>query len=205
MVFASKRSSLPDEKGNFVLERLSPGRYHVGMDLVSEDLYVRSITMAGRLQEQRNPLSTEAIKSGDNVKGLEVRVVEGAAGVRGRIVPSDAIAKPQSRLCVHLVPAERESADDAVRFFETDAKENGEFAFTNIAPGRYWLLVRRYSNPRSERSAPEAAEAVARAQLRRESEAAGNSLELQPCQRMINYLVRYVPDSVAPSRRGREP
>jgi len=201
MVFASKRSSLPDEKGNFVLERLSPGRYHVGMNLVSEDLYVRSITMAGRLQEQRNPPSTVGIKSGDNVKGLEVRVAEGAAGVRGRIVPSDAIVKPQSRLCVHLMPAERESADDAVRFFETDAKENGEFAFANIAPGRYWLLVRQSSDPSSERSASESAEAGSRAQLRRESEVAGNSLELQPCHRVINYVVRYAPESVRPSRK----
>lgn len=201
MLFASERSSLPDEQGSFVLERLAPGRYHVSMNLANADLYVRSITMPGNVREQRIPLGTVAIKSGDNVKGLEVRVTEGAAGVRGRIVPADTTAKPQSQLTVHLVPAERESAADAVRFAETDAKENGEFVFANVAPGRYWLLVRQSTNPRSERGAPEAVETVARAQLRREAEASNNSLELQPCQRATNYLLRYVPASVGPSRK----
>lgn len=201
MVFASDRSSLPDEKGNFVLERLAPGRYHVRMDLVSEDLYVRSITMTGRLPEQRIPLSTVAIKPGDNVKGLDVHIAEGAASVRGRIITSDAIAKPQRKLCVHLVPAGRESAADAVRFFQTDAKENGEFEFANIGPGRYWLLVRQCSTARSELSSPEAAEATARAQLRREAEAAGNAIELHSCQRAVDQTVRYAPEPAGPSRK----
>ena len=200
-LFGSERSSLPDENGNFVLDHLAPGRYRVGIDLVSEDLYVRSITMIGRVPEQRIPASALTIKSGDNIKGVVVRVSDGAAGIRGRTVMSDQTSKLPMGVRLYLVPAEPDEAADAIRFLQTDAQENGEFGFTNVAPGRYWLLARS-SNERSQPSEPEASEAMTRARLRRDAIAVNNSIGLQPCQRTTNYLLRYVPTSLQPSRKA---
>jgi hypothetical protein len=193
--------SLPDENGNFVLDHLAPGRYRVGIDLISEDLYIRSITMVGGSQEQRIPAGPLTIKSGDTIKDVVVSVSDGAAGVRGRIVTSDQTSKLPIGMRVHLVPAEPNEAAGAMRFLQTDARENGEFFLTNVAPGRYWLLARP-TNERSQASEPEASEAMTRTRLRQDAVAVNNSIELQPCQRTTNYSLRHVPTSLQPSGKA---
>lgn len=203
-LFGYERSSLPDENGNFVLDYLAPGRYRVGRDLISEDLYIRSITMVGGSQEQRIPAGPLTIKSGDTIKDIVVSVSDGAAGVRGRIVTSDQTSKLPIGMRVHLVPAEPAEPNEAagaMRFLQTVAQENGEFVFTNVAPGRYWLLARP-TNERSQPSEPEASEAMTRTRLRRDAVAVNNSIGLQPCQRTTNYLLCYVPTSLQPSRKA---
>ena len=201
-LFGSERSSLPDENGNFVLDHLAPGEYRVAIDPVSEDLYVRSITRAGRLPEQRIPASRLTIKSGDNVKDVVVSVSDGAASVRGKTVMSDQASKLPSGLRVHLVPADE--AADAIRFLQTDVQENGEFAFTGVAPGRYWLLTRS-DTLRSPTSESKTSEAMMRAGLLREAAALNHSIQLQRCQRTTNYVVRYVGTSTQPSRKAATP
>jgi hypothetical protein len=203
-LFGSERSSLPDENGNFVLDHLAPGRYRVRMNLVSEDLYVRSITMVGRLPEQRIPAGPLTIKSADNIKGVVVSVSAGAASVGGRTVTADQTSKLPAGVRVHLVPAEPEEAADALRFLQTDAQVNGEFVFTNVAPGRYWLLARP-GNARSQPGPTEPSDAIRHAGLRREAAVVNNSIQLQPCQRTTNYILRYVPTSPEPSRKVARP
>ena len=103
------------------------------------------------------------------------------------------------RLRVHLIPAERENADDVLRFVEASVRPDRTFALTNIAPGRYWLLARPISDkePLEVVNRPLAWDANSRANLRREAEKANVAISLQSCQRMTDYTLPYAPLSSA--------
>jgi hypothetical protein len=58
---------------------------------------------------------------------------------------------------------------------------DGTFSMSNLAPGRYWLLVR------------EADAAITRAVLRREASKANVEVMLQLCQRVVNQTLRFMP------------
>ncbi|MDT5294104.1 MAG: hypothetical protein QOJ76_984, partial [Acidobacteriota bacterium] len=61
------------------------------------------------------------LKAGQQLSGLIVRLAEGAASFGGRVVPAEGNAPPPAfaQLRVHLIPQERERADDPLRFYET--------------------------------------------------------------------------------------
>ena len=74
------------------------------------------------------------------------------------------------------------------------------FSFQNLAPGRYWLIARSVpENETPERvPRPPAWDADTRAKLRREAETANTVIDLQSCQRAINYELRYAPPVAKP-------
>jgi hypothetical protein len=152
--------------------------------LPSESWYVRSVTSANKpvADAGRGGL---ALKAGEKLTGLTVTVAEGAAVLKGRVV-----AASSARLRVHLIPAEREAAEDALRYAEAVAT-GGAFSFANVAPGRYYLLARPEDEIESGPPRPPAWDAEARARLRREAEAANVAVELKPCARVSDFALRY--------------
>lgn len=130
---------------------------------------------------------------GERAGGLSVVVAGGAASLRGRVAPAAEGATLPDALRVHLIPTERERAEDVLRYGEAFVQPDGTFALTSLAPGRYWLLAR----PAAEADArdvfprPLTWDARARAELRRDAEAAGAAVELAPCQRAADLTVRY--------------
>ena len=121
-------------------------------------------------------------------------VTDGAAGIAGRVVPSKTGAALPSNLLVHLVPAEKETDDEVLRFFEMPVDRDGAFSFKHIAPGRYFLLAKE--EPESESNVrdhqPEAWRgSTRRAKLRREAEAFNVPIQLSQCQRVTSQVVRY--------------
>jgi hypothetical protein len=97
-----------------------------------------------------------------------------------------------AKLRVHIVPAEKESADDVLRFFETVVGKEGEFSVRHIPPGRYFLLPAEVLYDESaEHQSAVAWEAAGRAKLRREAEAHNVVIELSKCQRVNDYALRY--------------
>ncbi|HVF48558.1 MAG TPA: carboxypeptidase-like regulatory domain-containing protein [Pyrinomonadaceae bacterium] len=137
------------------------------------------------------------LASGQNVKGLNIQIAYGAATLRGQI-SADASAegaRPAAASSgawrVHLVPVERERAEDVLRYAETPASMEGAFAFSNLAPGRYWLVARSVNRTdATETPRPVAWDAEARALLRREAETANIIVDLQPCQRVEGFTLR---------------
>jgi hypothetical protein len=128
------------------------------------------------------------LKFGERVSGVTVTLAEGAASLRGALKSGAGESVP-AKLYLNLVPAEKESAEDVLRFFTTPVQADGKFAVSNVPPGRYWVLAGVSANDElqfdSKLRAPEAAET--RAQMRRDAEAAKTSLEFKPCQNVSNY------------------
>jgi hypothetical protein len=104
------------------------------------------------------------------------------------------------RLRLHLIPAEKESADDVVRFFEAAVQSDRTFSIKNIAPGRYLLLARPVADEEATDSfsRPVAWDAEGRKALRQDAEQANVVLELQPCQLITDHVLRYTPPVAKP-------
>jgi hypothetical protein len=197
------RPTAPDRSGELAFRGLSAGRYRLVAQMLDEKWFIRSITFpiaapASASKTSPRPAAKPSpapswvdagrnglnLKSGERLAGLIVNVTEGAAAIKGKVKVAEGATLP-SRLRVHLIPVERERADDLLRYAETEANGDGAFRLSNLAPGKYWLLAR--SSARPDKSWPEAFDAAARTRLRREAEAANQVVELQPCQRLADY------------------
>src|SRR5262245_5651560 len=198
------RDTTANEKGEFLLKSLDPARYRLQVSLPGESLYLKSITAAASAPTgptsgaapasgadiARNGLS---LKAGERLSGVMVTIAEGAASLCGRVTPEKEGARLPAKLAVHLVPAETASANDVLRYAETVAEREGAFEFKNLAPGKYRLLARAAPDdePSDRPSAPAAWDANERAKLRKESEATKVEIELKPCQRVSDQIVKY--------------
>ena len=201
-----------NEKGEFSLRNLEPARYRLELKLPSESWYVRAINLPGAAAPNAAQPSAAAsskanawpgvvtLKSGEQLGSVSIMIGQDAAGLRGRVTMwGESTTSPAipAAARVHLVPAEREQADNLLRYSETLVNRDGTFAFTNLAPGRYFILARVESvgsvGPATEPdtpSPPVARNPAARASLRREAEAANAIVELKPCQRVVDHVVK---------------
>lgn len=147
----------------------------------------------------RNGIS---LKMGEHIENVLITAAEGAAGLRGQI-KSENDSLP-AHLRIFLVPAETENADDVLRFFEADMQKDGTFSISNIPPGRYYIMPRIVTDEAAndETPRPVAWDADLRKLLHSEAEAKNLLLELQPCQRIGDYVLRY---SVSAPAKKTEP
>jgi hypothetical protein len=198
----------PDETGSFTFRALEQGRYRLNARPADESLYVRAIQLPdttattaattpatpGKPRPAAPARDSINVRAGQQLTGINVRLAEGAAALSGRLVSADEGAPVASAtlLRVHLVPAEREHADEVLRYRETIPLADGTFAFRNLAPGRYHLAVRAATPDAPEAfPRPAAWDAEGRARLRREAEASAVTLDLAPCQRLNDFALRH--------------
>ena len=204
----------PDDKGAFAMRGLAAGRFRLTVRPPNSDWYVRaaSFALANNAAPNAPPTASKTgaqppapgthinpltdgltLTAGAQVNGLTLTLAPGAAALRGRVVPAtEGAALPD--LQVYLVPAEREFADEPLRYALARVRSDGAFAFTHLAPGHYHLLART-APPRETESDQFTAllpDAPTRALLRREAEPT-ETIELQPCQRRNDYVLRYTP------------
>jgi hypothetical protein len=191
-------NAAPDEKGDFKISNVSAGRYNIQTYLPNDYWYVKSITKraAQGSKQQADILGAGlAINTGQNASEITVTLAEGAASLAGKAVStSDALSLP-SRLRIHLVPAEPESADDAARFMETTTASDGSFSVSNIEPGRYYCLARAVpqSQLSEDNQRPIAWDKSARSKLRQEAQSSNLIIELDRCQSFKGYVIKYTP------------
>jgi hypothetical protein len=133
------------------------------------------------------------LKAGEKITGVTVTLADGAAGVSGKVTPAKEGSRLPARLRVHLVPAEAGATNDALRYAETFARGDGSFSLSNIAPGKYWLVARAAPDDEliDRQPAPVALDAKERTKLRKDSEAMKMEVELKPCQRVTDRLIKY--------------
>ena len=196
-----------NDKGEFVMRNLQAARYRMDIKLPSESWYVRAINLPAAAARSQQPATgtpaqpvaasstlniwqgTVMIKPGESLSGVSIIVGQDAAGLRGRAAPGGTTIREGTR--VYLVPVEREQANNVLRYSETFVKSDGTFALGNLAPGRYFILV-RVEPPTDPDTSPRpiAWDTAARAKLRREAEAANTIVELKPCQQMVDYELK---------------
>lgn len=187
---------------------MKAGRFHLESQLPGDGLYVRAMALPGPAPAKQNSAVQNgfSIRQGEQLSGLTINVAEGAASIRGKVTPSAEGGFLPPRLRVHLVPADREQAENVLRYGEAVAQADGSFTLTNIAPGRYWLVARAPGDAESNETTPRPAswDAASRAALRREGEAAGAALELSLCQRVADHALRYAPVAQKPPAKKTE-
>lgn len=202
LLFAASETA-PDAKGDFNLRNLRDGRHRLGVRLTDDNLYARAVTLpavppAGNAAPRAAAPATVdlaregfLLQPGSRLSGALVQIAAGAALLRGRVTAGEGEQLPDN-LRVYLVPTERERAEDVLRYGEAQAGSDGAFTLRNLAPGRYLLVARPAPQGYARQPArPLAWDAAARAVLRKEAEAAKNSLDLQPCQRAEDFTLRF--------------
>lgn len=191
---------VPGQAGDFRIRNLAPGQYSLQTRYFAKYWYVKSIvqqssatvpipakTLAANTQNDlaRNGV---AVKFGENVSRVTVNLAEGAASLRGSLKLQAGQHVPAG-FYLYLLPAEKESTDDVLRFFTSEVGADGAFAFNNLPPGRYWALGQVAPNNETQSDfklrLPE--ETETRSRLRREAEAGKVIVELKPCQNAIDY------------------
>ncbi|HSB11860.1 MAG TPA: carboxypeptidase-like regulatory domain-containing protein [Blastocatellia bacterium] len=193
-VFGSSLAA-PNEKGEFAIRGLEAGNFHLEPIALDQAWYVRSITLPASARATRTLDAGRngfAVKPGEHKTGLAVVLSEGAASLEGRVEPEKDALLP-GRLRVHLVPAEPQAAEDLMRFAETETGSDGTFKLSNLAPGRYWFVVRQVDEAETSQSSRQRAawNATTRASLRRGAEALNIVVELKQCQRVVDHVLRY--------------
>jgi protocatechuate 3,4-dioxygenase beta subunit len=214
--------SVPDDKGGFTIANLEASRYHVDTRLPDETLYVRSLTLQSNTSDEKNasdqknssdqkaasnkkaggPQNGIRLKQGERLTGLTITITEGASGLAGKITAANKEQPLPARLRAHLIPAEPEATDDFVRYREAIAEGDGSFAFTNVAPGRYRILAREIADAEMGEDGPSpiAWAEQGREMLRREAESSATIVELQSCQRVKDYALRFTPAAKQPAK-----
>jgi hypothetical protein len=196
--FSYFKHTSPSDKGEFALRHLRAGVHRIDLQLPSDILFIKSITLP-HASATAKPIDAAktglALKSGDKTRGLVVTLSEGAAGLRGKVVTGEDNKPPAIKMRVHVVPAEPEAVDEVVRYSETEAATDGSFSLMNIAPGKYWLVAREASEqeqPQSDRK-PIAWDAGGRMGLRFEGDASKKVIELASCRRVADFVLKYTP------------
>jgi hypothetical protein len=203
-LFFRRIPAVPNERGEFRLANLRDGSQRLDVQLPGEDWYLRSIALPVAAANAKAAATSKTavpgafnLKPGERLSGATLTIGQGAAALRGRVAATAEGTRLPTGLRVHLVPVEPERATDALRYAEAAVEADGQFALERLAPGRYWILARVAATAESENEERrEVAWTVAeRDKLRREAEGAGVKIELQPCQRLADYVLNYGPTS----------
>jgi hypothetical protein len=179
-----------DAQGSLKLRNLAPGDYYFVTRFAAKSWYLKSISLAASTTKKAVDATRAwtTVKSGDRIAGLKITLAEGAASLSGNVALSEGEALPE-KLFVYLVPAEKESAEDVLRFYGAAIDPDGKITLDKLAPGSYWLLARTaIDGGLTKLRQPDATEV--RARLRREAEAMKTEIELKPCQNVTDYRLR---------------
>ena len=186
-----------DERGDFLLKNLPSGRYYFTTEYFAKDWYLKSLSLPPTESASPKPgkpidasRTWTTLKPGERLNGLTITVAQGAASLVGRFSSSKGEASTE-RFYVHLVPTDKESLDDPLRFYVGPVTAEGRFALTNIAPGHYLVLAQRATDEFPSLTSLRSPDATAsRLKLRRAAESLKTEVELKPCQRVTDLNLR---------------
>jgi hypothetical protein len=199
-VWSMGTPTAPNAEGNFLLKNLAAGEYFFAARTQAKFWYLRSVSFmppaSAAAKTASKPVDATrvwtTVKPGDKLSGVTLTFAHGAAALRGKLGEGEPMPP---RLFVYLVPAERERAEEVLRFFGIQMSPEAKFAFNNVPPGRYWILAQ--PPPENEGQSPTRHrfphEAAFRARLRRDAEVVKNEIELKPCQTVPDFQLSLKP------------
>jgi hypothetical protein len=175
-----------DASGSVSFKNLTPGRYFFMPEFAAKYWYLQSITLPPATPGAKTPVDATrtwtTLKSGDRLSGLTITLAQGAASLSGKVEGDISF--------VYLIPAEKERAEDALRFFGAAIGADGKIAVSSIPPGSYWVLVKSSAEGASTVKLRMPDQKELRASLRREAEAAKTTIYLKPCQHLTNVPLK---------------
>jgi hypothetical protein len=193
-LFPMSVDRVPNEKGEIILRNLLPGTYLFEVRLPGAGWYTRELTLDQ--SDQKGPVNRAAVpniarngiavKSGDKTPIVTITITEGGGGFRGRVVTGEGQNLPPA-LKIYLVPAEREQAENVLRFFEGGIAADGTFAIGNIAPGRYWIIAQPGEATEANTLKSLKSDEALRAKVLRDAEALKKEISFKPCERTVDY------------------
>src|SRR6185369_5452095 len=185
-------SASPEPNGTFTVRNVRPGRFQFDPHFYARYWYLQSMTTSStgaRPQKTDIAGTWTTVKPGEQLSNVTITLAEGAASVHGRLPLAEGAAPPAA---VYLVPSEPDKSDDVLRFFVSDFGVDGAFAFNNLPPGKYFVLIQ--TTPDAQTATPiklrQPEAATARAKLRRAAEAKKTEIELKPCQNLSDYQLK---------------
>jgi hypothetical protein len=200
--------STPDGKGEFMAQLLSGGSYHLETGLKDEDLFLNSVTLPpeGADKTPKDASGGIAAKTGQRVNGVTLTISHGAARLSGRVTAAAGSNLPD-RLRAYLVPVEKESADNTLRYYDALVRRDGSFEVKHIAPGRYYITVHALTQDEWDEVNPRPIwwGGGPRRRLRQQAETGNSILELKPCQQLKDYTVRYAAAAPSPAEPAKTP
>ena len=173
----------PNPEGKLTFSGLAASEYYFTVRFSSKQWFLRSVAFVSPNTKPVDATRTWTIvKPGDQLSGLTFTLAQGAGSVRGEITLAEGRTLPE-KLVAYLIPAEPEKAEEVLRYFAVPVTSGGQFLLSNVAPGRYWVLVQTGSddtrNEVSKIRLPDSAET--RSSLRHTAEAS-KPIEVKPCQ-----------------------
>ncbi len=184
-----------DAKGSFVLRNLQPGNYRIDSQPPASGWFIKSVALGSARPVAPKTATVNpardgiTLKSGERITGLVITVAEGAANIRGRISAVEGQTLP-SRLAVYLVPAEPAAADNLLRFYDGRSEADGSFMLGNVAPGKYWIVARRWEE--TETGKPFRQDAAFRTKVLQEAEAQKKAIVFKPCEQVTEFDLPFV-------------
>lgn len=199
-LFPVSMERFPNEKGEINLRNLFPGTYRFEIRLPGAGWFTRELSLdpsdqRGTVNRAAAPniaRSGIAVKSGDKTSSVTITITEGGAGLRGRVATAEGQNLPPA-LKIYLVPAERESAENVLRFFEGSTAGDGTFAIGNIAPGRYWIIAQPGEAADTNTMKSIKSDSALRAKVLRDAEALKKEIFFKPCERTVDYELPFSP------------
>ena len=192
--FAARSGSV-DEKGDFRITQMSAGFHRLEAHSRNENWFVKSIHATPNNLGRSSIVADLArsgvmLKPGERLTGVTFTLSDGAASLSGKLIPAREGGKPPQRARIHLIPTEPTASENLLRYYEPFAA-NGLFAATGIAPGKYWLLAKPIADGETTWPTPAAWDAAERLKLRKEAEVSKNEIELKPCQRVKDHVLKF--------------
>jgi hypothetical protein len=103
-----------------------------------------------------------------------------------------------SAVKIYLVPAERENAENVLRFFEGGIAADGTFAIGNLVPGRYWIIAQPGEAIDTNTMKSIRSDSALRAKVLRDAEAIKKEISFKPCERVVDYELPFSPTTSKP-------
>ena len=193
--------SVPNEGGEIIFRNLIAANYRLEVRPPGVGWYVREVVPGnlgqsgpGRTSGVNIPKNGIPLKTSERFTNLAIAIAEGGAAFRGRITTGEGQNLPAG-LRLYLVPADRESSENVLRFFEGTVSAEGAFGIGNIAPGRYWIVAHLPepidSNSNTVKSIKR--DSVFRAKVMREAETVKKEIVFKPCERTVDFEFPYAP------------
>jgi len=187
----------PEPSGRFTLSNIFPGRNRLSVRL-PEGYFIRSIK---QITPGKNAKPVEKdyssgwieLKAGDRLGDMTVSIGHGAGTISGKVAPEKDGGPLPSRMTVHLIPAEKESADDLLRYSEAPLRDDRSFILANVPPGKYRLIARTVPDdePAGWFGPFTTLDPNERLKLIKEAAARPLEIEITPCRRINDLIVRY--------------